>query len=1117
MVKNEYRHEKMYPSNRNIRYTQYFFSSLALACVGFFAVWWFNPAHLPNNFATIPTFWDVLFFMLVSYVIWHPIIMEVLTWVISSHIKDIREQKPVQGLKVAFITTIVPGMESLELLHKCLPAMVNVLYPHDTWLLDEGNNPEVKAICEQYGVMHFSRRGKEEFNTPQGKFTKTKGGNHNSWYEAFGNRYDIVAQVDTDFVPKRSFLVKTLGYFRDPKIAFVGTPQVYGNTKDSLIAKGASEQLYTFYGSILRGLSSMNMTLLIGANHVIRVAALRGVNHYSAHITEDLITGMKLHTKGWKSVYTSRPLAIGEGPSTWEAYFNQQMRWAYGCMDILFNHSPKLFNRMELRRAIYYFFLQQHYFTGIAMALSLFLLSLYFFAGWQSANIDLLKFSIVYTFIILVCWLFSVWLQRYNIHRKHEGELLLAGNIISIAAWPVWFLAFLSILTRKRLSYKVTPKGEAGSMTRSSPMVFFPHIVFGLVALSCLISAFFTGRQSLIMLIWALSTTVLMLSVPFVEIFASGLVKLRKGIREVLQKSYRIYLLVEQKLPLELFPEKSLHNISTNNQKVKSSFAHIVADCVFLGFIVVMSVVLYLPHIGFYSDDWAFLGNFALSQDQSLLGLFQTAITPNTMMRPIQNFYDALLYWLFGLNPLGYQLVNAGVMFSTTLLFYFVLRQLKLPRIIALTVPLVYVLLPHYSTDRFWYAAFQVNLSILLYFISLYAALRAINVFTVRKIFWKTVSLVSFIVSALSYEVIIPFFLFNAIILLNPFGKFTTKNFKKNVLQHKPIIFVLLIFIAVFYIFLFKTLTTIRLSSNLDLPYVWEVISSAFWVNYVTLGINLPNIWGQVLSLYSTTTMLIVAGIIYLTIFWYLYYVISQPHVAFPRSSWMRNLTFVSVIIFFLGYFIFFTNNQVGFSPTGVENRVAVAAAIGIAMSIVGIGGLLSRTFFPEKIGRFFFCVIISIVCTGSFLIVTTVATFWIEASKQGQAVLREVYETFPKLPKGITFLLDGVCPYHGPAPVFEAEWDLKGALQTHYHDPTINADIVTPRLKITDKAIQTQIYTFPAYYPYDNLFIYNFDEKSIHSIPDASAAHAYFQKYNPDYNNGCPEYEAGEGVAIFK
>ncbi|QQR52876.1 hypothetical protein IPG36_02045 [bacterium] len=54
--------------------------------------------------------------------------------------------------------------------------------------------------------------------------------------------------------------------------------------------------------------------MLIGANHVIRVDALKSVGYYSAHITEDLLTGMKLHAHGWTSRYVPEVLAIGEGP-----------------------------------------------------------------------------------------------------------------------------------------------------------------------------------------------------------------------------------------------------------------------------------------------------------------------------------------------------------------------------------------------------------------------------------------------------------------------------------------------------------------------------------------------------------------------------------------------------------------------------------------------------------------------------------------------------------------------------------------------------------------------------------------------------------------------------------
>lgn len=501
---------------RRKKFVENIFLFISIVLVLLFGIWWFTPQHIPHNFKGYANSIDILLFLLVSYIIWHPIVMEILAWTIASHIKNIPKMNPQPGLKVAFLTTIVPSKESLDLLHKCLPAMVKATYTHDTWLLDEENNPTVQDICKKYHVNYYSRCGKDEYNTEDGKFKKnTKGGNHNSWYEDYGNMYDIVAQIDTDYVPKRSFLTKTLGYFRDPRVAFVGTPQIYANTNTSLIAKGAAEQAFNFYGTILRGLSGMGMALLIGANHVVRVSALKDVDHYSAHITEDLLTGMKFHAKGWKSVYVPDALAYGEGPTTWRSYFSQQMRWAYGCIDILFHHSPFLFRRMNLRRTIYYFFLQQHYFSGVLVALSTLLLGLYFFAGINSSRVGLLPFLFFYLPVIGVCFVMSLWFQRYNVRPKEEKGLFLAGAIVNIASWPIFCLAFLSVLIGKRLTYKVTPKGaDTLASSDNDVSLFTPHILFGGFAMADIASSFFTHRQNILMLYWAVTTAFFMLSLP---------------------------------------------------------------------------------------------------------------------------------------------------------------------------------------------------------------------------------------------------------------------------------------------------------------------------------------------------------------------------------------------------------------------------------------------------------------------------------------------------------------------------------------------------------------------------------------------------------------------------
>ena len=57
-----------------------------------------------------------------------------------------RPLPPPEGLRVAVVTTCVPGAESHEMLAESLSALVAIDYPHDTWLLDEGGDPEIGRI-----------------------------------------------------------------------------------------------------------------------------------------------------------------------------------------------------------------------------------------------------------------------------------------------------------------------------------------------------------------------------------------------------------------------------------------------------------------------------------------------------------------------------------------------------------------------------------------------------------------------------------------------------------------------------------------------------------------------------------------------------------------------------------------------------------------------------------------------------------------------------------------------------------------------------------------------------------------------------------------------------------
>lgn len=182
-------------------------------------------------------------------------------------------------------------------------------------------------------------------------------------------------------------------------------------------------------------------------------------------------------------------------------------------------------------------------------------------------------------------------------------------------------------------------------------------------------------------------------------------------------------------------------------------------DGLFLAGVVLLSAVLYVPTLGFSGDDWTYLGYAHTAEDPSFFGVFRDMFGPHLRMRPVQFLYIAALYKVFGMEPLGYHIVNTLVLAVGAVLFYLVLRRVGVSRLFAVAVPLVYALLPHYSTNRMWMAAFQIGLSMTLYFLSLYADLRAGAELSPRYSVWKPVALLALVAGTLAYELFLPLLL----------------------------------------------------------------------------------------------------------------------------------------------------------------------------------------------------------------------------------------------------------------------------------------------------------------------------------------------------------------------
>ena len=60
-------------------------------------------------------------------------------------------------------------------------------------------------------------------------------------------------------------------------------------------------------------------------------------------MTEDILTGFKMHARGWRSIYCmpKRPAFKGSAPINLSDRLNQVLRWALGSVEILFSrHCP---------------------------------------------------------------------------------------------------------------------------------------------------------------------------------------------------------------------------------------------------------------------------------------------------------------------------------------------------------------------------------------------------------------------------------------------------------------------------------------------------------------------------------------------------------------------------------------------------------------------------------------------------------------------------------------------------------------------------------------------------------------------------------------------------------
>jgi cellulose synthase (UDP-forming) len=268
-----------------------------------------------------------------------------------------RMKLPAPGLAIDVL--ICTYNEPVALVRQTARRALAMRYPHETWILDDGRREEMRELAEELGCRYLTREKNEHF----------KAGNLNN--ALAHSRGDLVVVLDADHLVRRDFLTSLIGYFRDPDVALVQTPQVYYNAdsfqhhfdpeRQRLWHEGA-----VFHHAIQSGMQRWNAAMFTGSGAVVRRSALEAIGGFATgSVTEDVFTSMRMHAAGWRTVYHDEPLGYLLAPESLVQYLTQRLRWGQGAMQILRMENPLRVRGLSFRQRLVYL----NAFAGFAQAL----------------------------------------------------------------------------------------------------------------------------------------------------------------------------------------------------------------------------------------------------------------------------------------------------------------------------------------------------------------------------------------------------------------------------------------------------------------------------------------------------------------------------------------------------------------------------------------------------------------------------------------------------------------------------------------------------------------------------------------------------------------------------
>jgi cellulose synthase/poly-beta-1,6-N-acetylglucosamine synthase-like glycosyltransferase len=345
--------------------------------------------------------------------------------------------------------------EERPIIEKTIIGLKYLDWPKDklnVFVLDDGRREWLRDLCDAHGVHYVTRpdnRGR-------------KAGNHN--HALTVSTAPFIVSMDADFIPFPNFIYRTIGFFRDPSVAIVQTPQCFYNAepmrKNLGLAKYLPDELDFFYRVMQPGRDAWGAAFYCGSAAMIRRQAILEIGGFvTATDIEDQATAVKLLSQGYQTRYLSEQLSVGLAAESNAVLHDQRNRWCRGSLQILFMPFGPFGRGLRLIHRL--FFLQTHWVvSGLSPIMYLLCPILFLWFGWntfpQARPEEVFAIPIVLSLIIIAA---MMWLARRQFipFFWHGLQLFMAFELL-----PQALASLVKPFGKPLLQINpVTPKGTA--------------------------------------------------------------------------------------------------------------------------------------------------------------------------------------------------------------------------------------------------------------------------------------------------------------------------------------------------------------------------------------------------------------------------------------------------------------------------------------------------------------------------------------------------------------------------------------------------------------------------------------------------------------------------------